>query len=164
MPQHRDVLEVPPFGPRVSGQVIRLLHDVLEPDLFHPTLVMLHIRPWAAHLGCAGDHHLVPSVYRGIRGRFANIFEGEDTVLQLKISAWRQRLIRLRDNKGRVFKAGDEGAAVDKIKLLAEYPLVFRIVDLELDVGWDAAIVLRQRARTLRRKEWDCLTTVAGWD
>lgn len=50
-----------------------------------------------------------------------------------------------------------------KIELLAEYPIVFSIVDLELDIGWDAGFALRQRASTLCRKEWENLTIVAGW-
>ena len=51
---------------------------------------------------------------------------------------------------------------MDRIELLGKYPLVSSIIDLELDVGWDAGFGLGQRARTLRRKEWESLTIVAG--
>ena len=40
-----------------------------------------------------------------------------------------------------------------KIELLAEYTIVFGIVDLELDVGWDAGFAPRQRAPPVRVAE-----------
>jgi hypothetical protein len=61
--------------------------------------------------------------------------------LQLEIPARREVLKDLLHDAAVVVEAGDDGAGVDVVEWLAEGPLFFCVVDLELAVCWDAVLI-----------------------
>jgi hypothetical protein len=79
--------------------------------------------------------------------------------MQLKVAPWPKRLEGLPEYLARVLEAGEQGPTMDIIKLLAEDPLVFGIVDLEVAVGRNAA----RSAASDGSRGWDWLTTTAVW-
>lgn len=59
--------------------------------------------------------------------------------MQLEISPWLKRVEGLADDLAWVFEARKQSPTMDIIKLLAENPFVFGIVDLEVAVWRNAA-------------------------
>ena len=104
LPIHRDLFEILTPCPRARWPVIVLLHHILEPDFFHPALIMLHIGPWAAEFLAAGHHDLVPFIQRGVYGGGTDVLEGKTSILKLEIPPGGERFEGLGDDNGGVFE------------------------------------------------------------
>jgi hypothetical protein len=129
------------FRPRAGRPVKLPLNHIHEANLPHPPRVVLRVRPRPTALFGPGLHDGVPLVQGGIGAWVAHVPEWEGAVLEFQVAAWGEGVVRLLDDVGRVFEAGEEGAAVDVVECGVEDPLVLGVVDFEADVHGDAGML-----------------------
>jgi hypothetical protein len=79
--------------------------------------------------------------------------------LHLKITTWSERIIGFLKNGARVFETGQEHTAVNIVKLLAEIPLVFCVVDPEAAVLRNTSLLENH----FRGSGTESHTRGAGW-
>ncbi len=58
--------------------------------------------------------------------------------MEFKVPAWCEVVEDFLEDGPVIFEAGYNGASVDIVKSVSEGPGVFRIVDFEAAIGWDA--------------------------
>jgi len=54
--------------------------------------------------------------------------------LHLEVASWREGVIGLSQNKSRILEAGQHSTGMDVVKLPAERPIIFRVIDLKAAV------------------------------